>query len=115
MTAQGHNKILFLVHGLIGIVAFVGILFAAVVEMRRTAYSGTLSKLPLVIYYLPIPLLQLLTAYGLFKRKRWARIIAFLLSVPYLWIFPLGTVLTIYTWWFLLSVGGKELYSGRNL
>lgn len=111
MTAWGHNKTLYFAHGLIGLAAFVGVIFATAVELRGSTYSETHSKIPLALYYLPFALLQLLTAYGLFRRTRWARIIALILSVPYLWIFPFGTILTIYTWWFLHSADGKQLYS----
>lgn len=53
----------------------------------------------------------LLTAYGLFKKKRWARISVLVLACVLVWLFPLGTILAIYSWWFMLSEGGKQLYS----
>jgi lysylphosphatidylglycerol synthetase-like protein (DUF2156 family) len=60
---------------------------------------------------LSIALLLLLTAYGLYKRKHWAKIIALIIAAMLVLYFPLGTVLGGYTWWFLHSEGGKQLYS----
>ena len=111
MTPQDHNKTLGLIHGLIGMLALAGLLLAIVLEVRKTTSSEMPFAFPQALYFLPIPLLQLLAAYGLLRRKRWARIIALLFSVLYVWIFPLGTVLAIYTWWFLHNEGCKRLYT----
>jgi hypothetical protein len=110
MTPQDHNRTLGLIHGLIGVLAFVGVIAATVLAVRKGAASEFHSAFPEALYVLPIPLLQLLLGYGLLRRKRWARILALLFSVLYVWIFPLGTALAIYTWWFLHSAGGKRLY-----
>ncbi len=59
---------------------------------------------------LPLPLLQLLTAYGLFTVKRWSRILALLFSALYIWLFPLGTLLAVYTWWVLYGETARRLY-----
>lgn len=95
MTPQDHNKTLGLIHGLIGILALVGLIVAVVLEMRKGAFTNLPLTFPSSIYFLPIPLLQLLAAYSLFRRKRWARILALLFSVLYVWIFPLGTMIAI--------------------
>lgn len=111
MTPQDHNKTLGLIHGLIGVLALAGLIVATVLEMRKAAASGSTSTFPEALYFLPIPMLQLLAAYGLLRRRRWARILLLLFSVLYVWIFPLGTALAIYTWWFLHTEGGKRLYA----
>lgn len=64
-----------------------------------------------MLYVLPLPALQLLTAYGLFTVRRWGRILSLLFSVLYVWVFPFGTLLAIYTWWFLYGEMGRRLYS----
>lgn len=56
-------------------------------------------------------LIQLITAYGLWKRKAWARHSALVLSTMVIWYFPMGTALWIYTRWFLKSEEGRQLYS----
>lgn len=63
-----------------------------------------------MLYLLPIPLLQILTAFGLFTRRKWGRIIALVLSAFYVWVFPLGTLLAIYTWYVLYGATGRHLY-----
>jgi hypothetical protein len=87
------------------------VIVATVLEMRKATSSDLPSTFPEALYFLPIPLLQLLTAFGLSRRRRWARIVALIFSVFYVWVFPLGTALAIYTWWFLHSEGGKRLYA----
>jgi hypothetical protein len=69
-----------------------------------------MKELDYSLYLLPLPLTQLLTTYGILKKKRWGRILALALSGLYVWVFPLGTLLAIYTWWFLHSEGSKRLY-----
>jgi len=57
-----------------------------------------------------LPLLKLLTGFGLLKTRMWGRVLAFVLAAVYVWVFPLGTLLAIYTYWFLVSEIGKNLY-----
>lgn len=64
-----------------------------------------------MFYVLPLPLLQLLTSFGLLKTRRWGRVLAFVLAAVYVWVFPLGTLLAVYTYWFLVSEVGKQLYN----
>lgn len=42
-------------------------------------------------------------AYGLFKRKRWSRILVMVLAAFNLFSIPFGTILGIYTFWVLLQ------------
>jgi uncharacterized membrane protein (DUF2068 family) len=62
-------------------------------------------------YVLPLPLLQFLTSYGLFIVRRWGRFLALFFSTLYVLIFPLGTLLAVYTWWVLYGEAGRRLYS----
>ena len=64
-----------------------------------------------MLYVLPLPLIQLLTAYGVFILRRWGRTLALLLSVLYVWVFPFGTLLAVYTWWVLFGETGRSLYN----
>jgi hypothetical protein len=57
-----------------------------------------------------VTLLLLFTVYGLYKTKPWARTTALILATMVIMWFPLGTALGIYTWWFMHSEGGKQLY-----
>jgi hypothetical protein len=115
MTSLDHNKTIGLAHGLIGVLALTGLIVAAVLEIRKSLFSDLITNFPSALYFLPIPFLQILTAYGLFRRKPWARILVLLFSVLYVWIFPLGTLLAIYTWWFMNSANGKQLYAKTKI
>ena len=63
-----------------------------------------------MLYVMPLPLTQLLTAYGIFTLRRWGRGLALLLSVLYVWVFPFGTLVAVYTWWALYGETGRSLY-----
>jgi len=67
-----------------------------------------------MLYVLPLPILQLLTAYGIYTIKRLGRILGLIFSVLYVWIFPFGTLLAVYTWWVLFGETGKGLYSSAR-
>jgi len=109
MTSRDHNRTIGLLHGLIGVLLLTGFLVAAVFEARRHPSDGA-QRLAWMLYVLPLPLLQLFTAYGLLAVRRWGRLLALVLCVLYVWVFPLGTLLAAYTWWFLHTAGARHLY-----
>jgi hypothetical protein len=53
---------------------------------------------------------SLVAGYGLLKRKSWAKVWSIIAGGVAGMSFPLGTALCVYTFWFLFSGGGKELY-----
>lgn len=110
MEPQDHNKTLSIIYGLIGIIMLIAVAVGVISEARRHP-SDIIERVSWGRYLLPLSLLKLLTAYGLYSRRRWARIIALIFSAMYILIFPLGTILAIYTWWFLFSAGGRRLYT----
>ena len=128
MTPRDHNKTLCLLHGLSGVLALAALLIVVAIELRETPpgyffdpppaarqanewLSGVPARVQKELYFLPLPLLQLLAAYGLLKRRRWGRILALIFSALYVFFFPLGTLLAIYTYWFLHSAGARRLYA----
>jgi hypothetical protein len=113
MTPRDHNRTVGIAHALVGTLTLTGLIIAIVSEARRHP-SEVLERLGWVPYVLPLPLIQLLTAYGLFFTRRWGRALALILSAVYVWVFPVGTLLGVYTFWFLLSEGGKSLYAKPN-
>lgn len=109
MSPHDHNRVLALIYALIGILILGGLIIAAVLEARRRP-SDAMQRLAWMVYLLPLPLLQLLTAFGLFTIRKWGRILALVFSVFYVWVFPLGTLLAIYTWYVLYGETGRHLY-----
>lgn len=112
MTPRDHNKTLSIAYGLIGLLSLIGLIVFVVIEIRKS--PNYIPRLSTALYFLPLPPLNFLTSYGLIMKRRWGRLLALLLSVLYVWIFPLGTALAIYTWYFLHSVGGKALFQKRG-
>jgi hypothetical protein len=110
MTPRDHNRTLGIIHGLLGALVLVGLAIGALSEARRHPAEVS-ERIRWMVYVLPLPLLQLLTAYGLVAVRRWGRVLALLLSVLYVFIFPLGTLLAAYTWWVLYGEAGRRLYS----
>jgi len=55
-------------------------------------------------------ILDLIAAYGLFNFKSWARILAIILGIFNLFLFPIGTLLGIYTLWVMFNDETKALF-----
>jgi len=106
MTAQDHNKTLGIIYCLPGVALIIGLL--AVLLRKHPQDVLPLEFIPVVIVS---AVLLLLIPYGLFKKRRWARICVLVFSGLLVWLFPLGTILAAYTWWFMHSVGAKQLYN----
>src|SRR5215213_882075 len=113
MTARDHNRTLGIVYGLLGALVLVGLTVATISESRRRP-SDAAERLQWMLYVLPLPALQLLTAYGIYTVRRWGRMLALLFSVLYVWVFPFGTLLAVYTWWVLYGETGRMLYSSSQ-
>jgi len=109
MTPRDHNRTLGIIHGLLGTLVLVGLAVAAVSELRRRP-SGAAERLRWMLYVLPLPALQLLTAYGVYTVRKWGRMLALIFSVLYVWVFPFGTLVAAYTWWALFGEAGRSLY-----
>jgi hypothetical protein len=110
MTPRDHNRTVGIAHALVGALILAGLTVAAVLEARRRP-SDAAERLAWMLYVLPLPLLQLLTAYGVFTIRTWGRTLALIFSVLYVLVFPLGTLLAAYTWWVLYGENGRLLYS----
>lgn len=109
MTPREHNRTLGIIHGLLGALVLAGLTVAAISEARRRPADAA-ERLQWMFYVMPLPVLQLLTAYGLFTVRGWGRLLALLLSLLYVWLFPLGTLLAVYSWWVLYGETGRQLY-----
>jgi hypothetical protein len=118
MTPRDHNKALVIIFGLLGLIFTIPILISPLIispnvddfPSPRRDKQMLIAALTFCVV-LGIALSLLMTAYGLHRKKRWARISALSIAVLVVLYFPLGTALAAYTWWFLHSVGGKQLYS----
>lgn len=109
MTPHDHNKTLGTIYAAIGALILMGFIVAAILEVRRRPHDAA-ERLRWLLYVLPLPLLHLLTAYGVLTLKRWGRVLALLFAFFYIWVFPLGTLLAVYTWWFFYGETGRRFY-----
>jgi len=57
---------------------------------------------------------SIVAGYGLLKGKKWARIWAIISAVLAAGQFPMGTAVTVYTFWFLFSEPGKQFFERNN-
>jgi hypothetical protein len=99
----------------VGVFAALGISFANETGDANQAGIGILGGAFTVVFYLVLGLILVLpTALAsrkLWKRRRNARMWGLIAAILVAWTFPIGTFLTIYALWFLLSAQGRKFYS----
>lgn len=118
-----HIKYLAYLYVAVGVLGLLVAAFVFTVLIGVGALSGeagafaTLSIIgtvvALFISVLSVP--NLLLAYGLFKRKPWARLGGFILGFLNLFNAPLGTILGVYTFWVLLQDESQAILEGRSV
>ncbi|MBC8217502.1 MAG: hypothetical protein H8E73_03465 [Planctomycetes bacterium] len=92
---------------LFSLLAIPGIASGELKDMAILSVLGVaLALLPLA---LAVP--NLIGARGLIKRRRWARILVLIASVPELFAFPVGTATGIYTIWTLMQKETVQLFT----
>ena len=124
MTPTGHNRTLGLLHLLygvfcIGLIIVVTFLISGTIDaMAVTRTQGdavpvaTLAVLIVGGVFISLVLItpSFIAGYALLKRKQWARRIGIVAGVLAGLTFPFGTLLCVYTLWFLFGEKGKFLY-----
>jgi ABC-type multidrug transport system permease subunit len=114
MSPTDHNKTLVIIYSLLG-GFFILPIFAApwIIAKNVDSYpsprrdSQVLIAIVVFCAVISLALLFLSTAVGLYRRKRWAWTLALAAAAPLL---PLCPPIAAYTWWFMHSEGGKQLY-----
>jgi hypothetical protein len=125
MTPLEHNKYLGMAHlGYAGfqllmtivIVGFMGLMMSEIfVQARRMGGDTPPQFMGFVIVFagvlqvlLSIP--SIVAGYAFFKRRPWAKVSGVIAGVVAAMSFPIGTALAVYTFWFLFSDAGKQVY-----
>ncbi len=121
MTPQDHNKTLAIIYSFLGgalAVVVLVMLSKSLAEERVPAqpqfnvpFHRDSFPLEMSLIAVFFDIIFLLTAYGLLRKKRWARISVLLMACVFVWLFPLGTILAFYSWWLMYSEGSKHFYS----
>jgi CBS domain containing-hemolysin-like protein len=124
MTPEDHNKYLGLAH-----VGY-GVLHILIMLLTGAVVAGMMGALTLnsargngpplsfmavimavavgINVLLAIP--SFLAGYAFLKKKRWAKTAGVVAAVFSALRFPFGTIVAVYTFWFLFSVPGRTLY-----
>ena len=117
MNPETHNRYLGLAHVGYGLVNIVLMALMMAFFLRRWQFwdrddlifsslgFGMMGLLTL-IYMLP----SFIAAWALLKRKPWAKTAAIVAGAVAAMYFPLGPLVTVYTFWFLFSEPGRKLY-----
>lgn len=121
MTTEDHNRTLGILHLVYGglhmlLMLLMSLFFVPAFFLSRPP-GGTGDDAFIVLIVAFIGVFSLLfsvpsfvAGIGMLKRKSWARIWAMIAGGLAGMSFPIGTALCVYTFWFLFSGGGKELY-----
>lgn len=123
MTAEQHNKYLAYAHIAYAVVhSVMGVFFGAMMFLMMGTLPNSGGRndpsLGFSIFLTAIVLVftigwtipSMIAAYGLLKRKRWAKTAAIVAGVFAATQLPVGTAVGVYTFWFLFSENGKQLY-----
>lgn len=106
---------LWIVNGMLSILmAIIGL---AVINWPGTIPSlrdSILASTGALCFFLPGIIAYVIAGYGLLKYKSWARILAIILAILNLILFPIGTALGIYTLVIMFNEETKALFRGEG-
>lgn len=116
MSPLDHNKTLAIIYTLLGGYFTLPILaspfiIVSNIDSFRSPRNGTLMLIVTIVLLsilLFLALLHLSTAFSLYKRNQHGRKLALISAVLILLLCP---PVAVYTWWFMHSEDGKQLYS----
>ncbi len=103
--ANGALSILMLLIGLLVIN------WPGVVPNARDSFLASFGAL---CFFLPGVIAYILAGFGLLKYKSWARILAIILAILNLILFPIGTALGIYTLVIMFNDEAEALFRGES-
>ena len=124
MTPQEHNKYVGIANVAYGafhilVMLLMGVVFAAMMGMM-TLNGGRSNGPPpafigiIMVFAVALNLVMAIPSfvagYAFLKRKPWAKIAGIIAGVVSALRAPFGTLVSIYTFWFLFSEPGKSLY-----
>jgi hypothetical protein len=122
MNMDQHIKLIAILNITLGsILAFIG-LVGFMLLAGIGLLSGDLDAIPILgfigsiafVFMLGFGLPGILGGIGLLKRKEWARILVIAASCIGLFAFPIGTALSVYTFWVLFSEEAIRLFTAAR-
>ena len=129
MTPQEHNKFVGLAHvGYAGLhvlmmivsLGFVGFMLGNIYNRSQEmggppppTFLGVILVFA-VIFNIATTIPPIVAGYALLKRRPWAKVAGIVGGVVAAMSFPIGTAVAVYTFWFLFSDVGKQLYDVKK-
>jgi hypothetical protein len=120
VTPEQHNKQLGIFHliygGLFALLVIAMMVFFGVMIASFPDKGGPPPGLFIAMFtfmfaiYGAMTVPNFIAGYALLKKKKWAKLAAIISGVMAAMSFPLGTAVCVYTFWFLFSDPGKQLY-----
>ena len=105
---------LWIVNGMLSILmAIIGLAVINWPGIVPNPRDSLLASTGALCFFLPGIIAYIVAGYGLLKYKSWARILAIILAILNLILFPIGTALGIYTLVIMFNDETKALFSGE--
>jgi fructose-specific phosphotransferase system IIC component len=105
---------LWIVNGMLSILmAIIGLTVINWPGIVPSARDSLLASTGALCFFLPGIIAYIVAGYGLLKYKGWARILAIILAILNLILFPIGTALGIYTLVIMFNEETKSLFKGE--
>jgi hypothetical protein len=76
--------------------------------------ASILASSGILCFFLPGIIAYVVAGYGLLNYKSWARILAIILSILNLILFPIGTLIGIYTLWVMFNAETEALFAAGS-
>lgn len=76
--------------------------------------DALLASSGVLCFFLPGIIAYIVVGYGVLKYKAWARILAIVLALLNLILFPIGTVIGIYTLWAMFNDEAEALFEAGS-
>lgn len=124
MTTEDHNRTLGILHLVYGglhllFILMMSLFFVPAIFLSRPTgraddaagaaiFAMIVGIIGIVSLLFSVP--SFVAGFGMLKRKSWAKVWSMIAGGIAGMSFPMGTALCVYTFWFLFSGGGKELY-----
>ena len=106
---------LWIVNGMLSILmAIIGLAVINWPGIVPSPRDSLLASTGALCFFLPGIIAYIVAGYGLLKYKSWARILAIILAILNLILFPIGTALGIYTLVIMFNDETKALFRGEG-
>jgi hypothetical protein len=113
----GYAAFFALIFGLFGLFFAVGMISAMLSSPGPSGpplFVMVFMLLFMTVMFALFTLPSFVAGYGLLKGKKWAKVWAIIAAVLAGGQFPMGTAVTVYTFWFLFSEPGKQYFDGNR-